>query len=294
MSVMTYEKLGYMRGSLFPKRDVESSSSSLLATKNLSGADNPQGSCLLKRDDPSETVRRASNNLLDDDTVRSTRRRVEVGRNDQPLFSGNRKKKFIYIKNGFECIEPGCTNRVSQPFRRCRHCAAIKRNADPEYRKKQSIAQRGKKRSKEARMKMSLAQRERFKDPEERKKCGRRLVGKANGMYKDGRTTLAYSLRHCKKYEIWRKAVFERDNYTCQLCKKVGGELEAHHIRPFSIILEEFLKKYSQFSPVEDKEILFELGITYKPFWDINNGITLCRECHYNNYTTRPDSQKIE
>ena len=87
MSVMTYEKLGYMRGSLFPKRDVESSSSSLLATKNLSGADNPQGSQqFLKKEllDPSETERRASNNSLDDDTVRSTRRRVEVGRNDQP------------------------------------------------------------------------------------------------------------------------------------------------------------------------------------------------------------------
>lgn len=30
------------------------------------------------------------------------------------------------------------------------------------------------------------------------------------------------------------KAVFKRDNYTCQYCGKVGGKLEADHIIPFS------------------------------------------------------------
>ena len=42
----------------------------------------------------------------------------------------------------------------------------------------------------------------------------------------------------------------------------------------------EFLNKYSQFSPSEDKEILAKIAITHEPFWDINNGITLCIECH--------------
>jgi len=75
---------GYMRGSLFPKRDVESSSSSLLATKNLSGADNPQGSLSLMRVDPSETKRRHSLSFMgkSDDIVRAAQRCAETGRND--------------------------------------------------------------------------------------------------------------------------------------------------------------------------------------------------------------------
>jgi hypothetical protein len=62
---------------------------------------------------------------------------------------------------------------------------------------------------------------------------------------------------------------------------KRGKNLEAHHNKkPFFIILEEFLKEYSQFSPIEDKETLARLAITYKPFWDVDNGETLCKKCH--------------
>lgn len=55
-------------------------------------------------------------------------------------------------------------------------------------------------------------------------------------------------------YKEWRIAVFERDNYTCAHCGKVGGNLNAHHIKP-----------YAEYP---------ELRL------DINNGITLCEECH--------------
>ena len=57
------------------------------------------------------------------------------------------------------------------------------------------------------------------------------------------------------KYKEWREKVFNRDNYTCQDCKKRGSiELNAHHIKPWSIF----------------KELRF----------DIRNGITLCVRCH--------------
>lgn len=60
--------------------------------------------------------------------------------------------------------------------------------------------------------------------------------------------------RECKEYSKWRKAVYERDNYTCQECGKRGGELNAHHIKPYA--------KYP------------------KLIYDVDNGITLCEKCH--------------
>ena len=60
--------------------------------------------------------------------------------------------------------------------------------------------------------------------------------------------------RHCAEYTIWRKSVFERDNYTCQICGKKGCELNAHHIKSFS--------GYPNFR------------------YDVSNGITLCKKCH--------------
>lgn len=59
--------------------------------------------------------------------------------------------------------------------------------------------------------------------------------------------------RRCKRYRDWRKEVFERDNYCCQICNS-EKKLEAHHIKEFS--------KY--------KKLRF----------DVSNGITLCKKCH--------------
>lgn len=98
---------------------------------------------------------------------------------------------------------------------------------------------------------------------------------------KDRITELHIAIRNLYKTNEWRSKVYKKDNYTCQECgDNKGGNLEGHHIKEFNIILHEFLQLYSQFSPIEDKETLVRLAITYEPFWDINNGITLCEECH--------------
>jgi len=60
--------------------------------------------------------------------------------------------------------------------------------------------------------------------------------------------------RQSKPYFEWRKAVYKRDDYTCQYCNKRGGELHPHHIKPFAT----------------HKSLRFE----------ISNGVTLCATCH--------------
>jgi hypothetical protein len=60
--------------------------------------------------------------------------------------------------------------------------------------------------------------------------------------------------RNTGDYKHWIKSVFKRDKYTCQHCGRIGGKLNAHHIKPFA--------KYP------------ELRL------DVNNGITYCRQCH--------------
>lgn len=72
--------------------------------------------------------------------------------------------------------------------------------------------------------------------------------------WKGGISLLNKQLRKTVEYEEWRKAVFERDNYSCQNCEVTGGYLEADHIKPFSLFPE--LRT------------------------DINNGRTLCKPCH--------------
>jgi len=75
--------------------------------------------------------------------------------------------------------------------------------------------------------------------------------GKEAPNWKGGKTKLRLTTKH----KEWHKAVLESDNFICQLCKKKGGKLHAHH-----------LKKWIRYP---------------KSRFDIHNGITLCKECHY-------------
>lgn len=76
------------------------------------------------------------------------------------------------------------------------------------------------------------------------------------------------SLRMSKRYFEWRESIFERDNYTCQICHKRGGGLNADHVKPLSHIVKE-----NRIASLEDATNCVEL-------WDMNNGRTLCVSCH--------------
>lgn len=78
--------------------------------------------------------------------------------------------------------------------------------------------------------------------------------GPGNPNWKGGITEKKRGIRFSADYQKWRKGVFKRDDYTCQLCGRRGYELNADHIKPFDLF----------------PELVFE----------ISNGRTLCGDCH--------------
>lgn len=114
--------------------------------------------------------------------------------------------------------------------------------------------------------------------------------GKNHFNWKGGISPLVDLIKHCQEAKTWRKRIYQRDNYTCQECRrKESDTISPHHKKRFSFILAEFLQEYNQFSPIEDKETLLRLATKYQPFWDVDNGITYCKDCHNEkHYANRP------
>ncbi len=120
--------------------------------------------------------------------------------------------------------------------------AAEKRWENPEYRKKIREAH-SHKLPKSWRENISKGKKGiRPKNYEEmRKKAGfenANYKGENHWNWKGGITPELKRLRTTAKYQIWRNAVFLRDNFTCQDCGQIGGYLEAHHIQQFALFLE--------------------------------------------------------
>lgn len=81
-----------------------------------------------------------------------------------------------------------------------------------------------------------------------------RQRGELSHRWRGGKTDERTLQRTSADYARWRSSVFERDAYTCFLCKERGGKLAAHHIKPVRL----------------RPELIFA----------VENGITLCWSCH--------------
>ena len=79
--------------------------------------------------------------------------------------------------------------------------------------------------------------------------------GEKHYLWKGGKNSETKRARNSYEYQQWRTAVFQRDNYTCIWCgNNKSGNLNADHIKQFAYF----------------PELRF----------DINNGRTLCIDCH--------------
>ena len=84
---------------------------------------------------------------------------------------------------------------------------------------------------------------------------GKNRSGALNPNWRGGIKTENSKFRSSPEYRDWRESVFKRDDFACQKCGKVGGDLHAHHLVPFSLDPESRLR--------------------------LENGQTLCRKCHH-------------
>jgi hypothetical protein len=154
-------------------------------------------------------------------------------------------------------MKPGSYTRTPEIRKKCSE-SAKGRKASPEARLKQSLARLGKKmppRSEQWKERQRIAKAGKKLSVEHRRKIGAGVSGERSSFWRGGICPENLRIRSSMEIKEWRKAVFERDSYTCVWCgDSRGGNLQADHIKPFS--------RYP--------ELRFELS----------NGRTLCIPCH--------------
>ena len=100
-----------------------------------------------------------------------------------------------------------------------------------------------------------------------------KIRGEKHWNWKGGVNSIQKLIRRSPKYKDWRKKCFQRDKYTCKKCNTSGVYLIVHHKKRFSILMQEAIAK----SPLLS---ILDACMCYEPFWDTNNGVTLCDDCH--------------
>lgn len=94
---------------------------------------------------------------------------------------------------------------------------------------------------------------------DESKYCSRKCLassktGELSKNWKGGISSEDKKIRGGEEYNVWRKSVYARDQWTCKHCFKKQKHPVAHHIKTF--------KEYPDLR------------------FDVSNGLTLCTSCH--------------
>lgn len=95
-----------------------------------------------------------------------------------------------------------------------------------------------------------------------------RMHGANNPNWRGGMWPIARNIRSSLAYRMWKSDVFTRDGFACVECGEETRELHAHHIVSFQSILQKHEIKSTKEANQCDE------------LWNINNGVTLCGECH--------------
>jgi len=95
--------------------------------------------------------------------------------------------------------------------------------------------------------------------------------------YKGGITCIHDMIRCGSRYNNWRSDVFDRFSYRSCISNK-GGNLNCHHLTPFSILLQTIIKKHMI---LLDNDQLYKYSICQdERFYDLDNGLCILEDEH--------------
>jgi hypothetical protein len=137
-----------------------------------------------------------------------------------------------------------------------------------EHKRKIGEGNKGKILLEETKRKIGESNKGKKRTEEFKRNISRKFSGKKGNGWIDGRASLNLLVRKGLDSRLWREKVFKRDNWVCQKCKIKGIYLHPHHIQNFS----------------QYPELRFK----------IDNGITLCKDCHmeFHNLYGRQNNNK--
>ena len=97
---------------------------------------------------------------------------------------------------------------------------------------------------------------------------GKKMRGSNHYNWKGGSDKINRSIRRMTENRKWMDAVKEKDGYACAHCGS-DKKLESHHIIEFA----DMLRKYDIKNRTDARNC--------PELWSVENGITLCKRCHY-------------
>lgn len=81
----------------------------------------------------------------------------------------------------------------------------------------------------------------------------------------------------------------KRDSYTCQKCGKTHTILNVHHKKHFADVVNDIIAEYPDidYNNESGKIKMYDIISKDERFLDLDNLITLCKECHILEHSKR-------